>query len=328
MESYYEREDEAVDSDFDFSKLSSASSLLPPPRKPFPWLSVTSFVVAAVVIGLAGVVGGWYAALNSTRVLTAKAAPAISPSAHDMAPIVPQAAVKNVEPISPVPTQHTPEPTASAAPTESVGVSQTTERTIDVDEIESSRENVASVRESVRDSKRVSQASEPARSASATTSLDVNKDAVATAVTPPELSENTPTIARSDQAQDNTVEPPETESPSATETPEAAETAEVAETSVAGAPPVSPSIPEELTREQVRDGFKSLYQQITQCAAGKHGVAKIQATLAGSGRVVFALVDGAFKGSPEGSCMARAVRKATFPQFSKSRLTVEFPYVL
>lgn len=91
---------------------------------------------------------------------------------------------------------------------------------------------------------------------------------------------------------------------------------------------VSSPLPETPTRSQVIAGFESVRHQLTQCAAGKHGIAKVSATLMGSGRVAYALIDGVFRGTPEGSCMALAVRKATFPQFDQPKLTVLFPIAL
>jgi hypothetical protein len=44
--------------------------------------------------------------------------------------------------------------------------------------------------------------------------------------------------------------------------------------------------------------------------------------------VTSALIDGVFKGTPEGSCMARTVRSARFPAFSQATLKVSFPVSL
>jgi len=40
------------------------------------------------------------------------------------------------------------------------------------------------------------------------------------------------------------------------------------------------------------------------------------------------VVDGAFAGTPQGSCMARALRGAQFPQFASSQLRVVYPFAL
>ena len=96
---------------------------------------------------------------------------------------------------------------------------------------------------------------------------------------------------------------------------------------VAAVPPTD--LPATPTREEVAAGFDALRPDLLQCAAGKPGVVIIDATLAGAGRVAYALVDGKdFKGTPEGSCMARAIRKAHFPQFAQDTLKVRYPVQL
>lgn len=334
MEACYERNGEAwndnavADSHFDFSKLSTTSSLLPPPAKTSSWTKVASVSAAAVVIALAGAVGGWYAALNATRPATANIPSAISPSSDDSTPRAAHSLPQNLDPAPLPPIPQTPEPKASAVYTESVDDSHTTEPTIGVDEIKASQPIIGRMSGSVPVVERFSRASKPELSATAATSPEATQDAIDNAVAQSVPVESSPTNARSDQSEGRIVAATQPGDSVPTQVTKDVETAEMTETSATSESAVPPSLPETLTREQVRDGFKSLYQQIGQCAAGRHGVAQIKATVAGSGRVVFALVDGAFKGSPEGSCMARAVRKATFPEFTKSKLTVEFPYVL
>jgi len=85
------------------------------------------------------------------------------------------------------------------------------------------------------------------------------------------------------------------------------------------------ALPESPTRAEVTAGFQAIHDQLVQCAAGKHGVAKVAVTIANSGRVSSALIEGQFQGLPEGSCMARAVRSARFPQFSQPSLKVTYP---
>jgi hypothetical protein len=88
------------------------------------------------------------------------------------------------------------------------------------------------------------------------------------------------------------------------------------------------ALPDLPTREEIVAGFEQARAAIDTCAAGKHGTVKIQATIANSGRVASALVDGVFGGTPEGSCIARAVRAARFPQFSQASLKVNYPIAL
>jgi hypothetical protein len=79
------------------------------------------------------------------------------------------------------------------------------------------------------------------------------------------------------------------------------------------------------SRDQVAAGFEAVRTQLQQCAAGQHGVAQIAVTIAGTGRISHALVEGAFAGTPAGSCMARTVRAARFPRFSQPSLKVAYP---
>lgn len=82
-------------------------------------------------------------------------------------------------------------------------------------------------------------------------------------------------------------------------------------------------------REAVIAGFEDVRRRLAACAGERNGVAEVHATIAGSsGRVTHALIRGDFQGTPEGSCMARAVRAATFPQFSRANMKVEYPFAL
>ena len=64
------------------------------------------------------------------------------------------------------------------------------------------------------------------------------------------------------------------------------------------------------------------------CSASRHGAAPVEVSIGPSGRVRNAVVGGAFAGTPEGSCIARAVRTAKFPAFSAEDFRVTFPYQL
>jgi hypothetical protein len=85
------------------------------------------------------------------------------------------------------------------------------------------------------------------------------------------------------------------------------------------------ALPDLPSREDVAAGFQTVHEQLVRCAAGKHGIAKLDVTIAGTGRISHAVVDGAFAGTPEGSCMARAVRAARFPQFGQRHIKVSYP---
>jgi hypothetical protein len=66
---------------------------------------------------------------------------------------------------------------------------------------------------------------------------------------------------------------------------------------------------------------------VTACGGGEHGVATVQIAVAGStGHVSNATVGGQFAGTPVGSCIARAVRGATFPHFRNPTFSFTFPF--
>jgi hypothetical protein len=101
-----------------------------------------------------------------------------------------------------------------------------------------------------------------------------------------------------------------------------------AEQPAAAAPVIDETLPALPTREQVAAGFDAVRPQLEQCAAGQQGVASVAATVANTGRVTYSVVQGKFAGTPEGSCMALAVRKAQFPRFSQPSLKVVYPFSL
>jgi hypothetical protein len=88
------------------------------------------------------------------------------------------------------------------------------------------------------------------------------------------------------------------------------------------------ALPETPTRAEVAAGFEAIRGALVACAEGKPGQLDIDATVANSGRVSHALIEGAFKGSSAGSCMARAVRTARFPQVSRPNLKVRYAIAL
>jgi hypothetical protein len=82
------------------------------------------------------------------------------------------------------------------------------------------------------------------------------------------------------------------------------------------------------TREQVTAGFEAVRAALAQCAAGRTGTAEIKATINSNGRIGHAVVAGDFRGTAEGSCIAKAVRDAQFPAFAEPRLKVSYPFAL
>jgi hypothetical protein len=93
--------------------------------------------------------------------------------------------------------------------------------------------------------------------------------------------------------------------------------------SASGSGPGSPS------REDVVAALRAIQPQVSACRAARGGVVEVDITVSGSsGRVRNALVVGEFSGTREGSCVARAVRSARFPTFSRDTFHVRYPFRL
>jgi len=82
------------------------------------------------------------------------------------------------------------------------------------------------------------------------------------------------------------------------------------------------------SREQVLERMESVRSAVQACAGAHSGIAELDMTIASSGAVTYVLVGGDFAGTPEGSCISRAVRTAQFPPFKKERFRVLYPYVI
>ena len=77
----------------------------------------------------------------------------------------------------------------------------------------------------------------------------------------------------------------------------------------------------------VRTALQRVETAVRACGGGEHGRAPVLITISGSsGRVTNAVVSGDFAGTPVGSCIARAVRGATFPTFTRPTFTVNYPF--
>ena len=82
------------------------------------------------------------------------------------------------------------------------------------------------------------------------------------------------------------------------------------------------------TRSEVVARLESVRSSVQACAAGRSGVADLDITIAHTGVVMHVLVGGDFAGTTEGSCIARAVRQARFPQFKQERFRLLYPYAI
>lgn len=67
---------------------------------------------------------------------------------------------------------------------------------------------------------------------------------------------------------------------------------------------------------------------VQNCGQGMTGTATVAVTFASSGRVTTANVGPPFAGTPAGACIARAVRSASVPAFSRPTFTVNYPFVI
>jgi hypothetical protein len=104
--------------------------------------------------------------------------------------------------------------------------------------------------------------------------------------------------------------------------------AELTSPTGAPVPSVQGAVQERLTRAQVAAAFDAVRSEVERCAQGAHGIVEIDAAITSSGRVAHALIGGTFVGTPVGSCMARAVRAARFPESAQQRTNVRYPISL
>jgi predicted Zn finger-like uncharacterized protein len=93
------------------------------------------------------------------------------------------------------------------------------------------------------------------------------------------------------------------------------------------APAGDASLPATPGRSDVVTAMSGVQGAVTACGTGEHGVASVQISVTGStGRVANATVGGQFAGTPVGSCIARAVRGATFPHFRNPTFSFTYPF--
>ncbi len=138
---------------------------------------------------------------------------------------------------------------------------------------------------------------------------------------------------------------PELESVTATEAaaePEPAPVTEPAPESVSATAPRAPmgrarrrveahapdpaTLPEIPTRESVVAGLEAIRPALAACSEGRGGIAQLDLSIVARGRVAHAVVGGDYAGTPQGSCIARAVRKARFDPFQRERFRILYPF--
>jgi hypothetical protein len=95
------------------------------------------------------------------------------------------------------------------------------------------------------------------------------------------------------------------------------------------APAVLPAdLPDQPSRQAIADTLGAMRSDLALCAQGKAGVAELDLTLSANGAVSNAVVGGDFAGSPQGSCIARTLRRARFAPFQKPKFRVLYRLML
>jgi hypothetical protein len=82
------------------------------------------------------------------------------------------------------------------------------------------------------------------------------------------------------------------------------------------------------SRESVKAAMERVFPEVRACVRGKRGVAEVVLKVKNTGRVSHAVVGGDFTGTPEGSCIARVVRKVRLPAFLRPSFTLVYPFSL
>jgi predicted Zn finger-like uncharacterized protein len=92
----------------------------------------------------------------------------------------------------------------------------------------------------------------------------------------------------------------------------------------------SSSLPDAPTRNDVKTALQGVSGAVKSCKKDSGGTAAVSVVFSGTtGRVSSAKVSsGPFKGTPVGSCIASAVKRARVPRFKQSSFKVTFPYRL
>ena len=92
--------------------------------------------------------------------------------------------------------------------------------------------------------------------------------------------------------------------------------------------PPTDALPDEPSRQNIVDALNQLRDELDACSQGLAGTAELDLTIAHGGTVTYALVGGDFARTPQGSCIARTVRRARFEPFSKPRIRILYRMAL
>jgi hypothetical protein len=287
----------------------ASSSLMPPPPRAFPWGRVVGGAAAVVVVAVGAYLLGTHRAMSSggapgladTRAATLPASTVSAAAASAQSAAQPGPAVPAPPAVAPAVVAQSPEPVAPAA---APAVALASPQPAGTDAPPPGR-----VRKAAAEPEDTAQTPDGAPVAAA----DKPK-AESPAVAAPSASVEE---AGAVSAQATADKP-------AGEEPAAAEAAANTESAAAEAP----ALPDAPTREQIMEGFEAVRGDVQTCAAGGHGLATTNVTIAGAGRVTAVVIEGVFAGTPQGSCMARAVRRAKFPPFAQPTFKVSYPFSL
>jgi hypothetical protein len=90
------------------------------------------------------------------------------------------------------------------------------------------------------------------------------------------------------------------------------------------------ALPDAPSRNDVKTALQGVSGAVKACRKDEGGTAIVDVTFSGkTGRAAGAKVtSGPFKGTPVGSCIESAVRRARVPRFKQSTFKVTFPYRL
>jgi predicted Zn finger-like uncharacterized protein len=91
------------------------------------------------------------------------------------------------------------------------------------------------------------------------------------------------------------------------------------------------NLPDQLKPGDIQRGMAGIKGRVQNCYAQYNvpGMVQVVVTINGSGRVASAQVTGKFAGTPTGTCVASAVKGASFPRFKGQAMTgIEYPFML
>ena len=94
--------------------------------------------------------------------------------------------------------------------------------------------------------------------------------------------------------------------------------------------PVTGDLPARLSKPDIQAGISPIKGSATACF-GKYnvpGTVNVKVTIGGNGKVQSASASGSFSGTPTGTCVENAVKKASFKKFSDDSMSFTYPFVL